>query len=66
MSVPFLKIVTPLIMGLLFFAVLTPIGMVLRLVGKDPLRLCFDRAESSYWIARPAPGERQASMTRQW
>jgi hypothetical protein len=60
------KITTPLIMSLLFFAVVTPVGMLMRAAGKDPLRLRFDRGASSYWLARGADGERQTSMKRQF
>jgi hypothetical protein len=60
------KIMTPLVMGLLFFVVLTPIGIVMRLAGNDPLRLRFERDRPSYWLDRPAPTERQYSMTRQF
>lgn len=61
------KIVTPLVMGLLFFVVLTPIGVVMRLLGNDPLRLRFDRGRPSYWLDRAAaPTDRPTTMTRQF
>lgn len=56
------KISTPIVMGVLFFAVLTPIGFLMRLSGKDPLRLKFDRAGESYWINREPPGPEPESM----
>jgi hypothetical protein len=52
--------------GLLFFCVLTPLGLVMRLTGRDPLRLRLDRGMPSYWIARDAARGRQTSMTRQY
>ncbi len=60
------KVTTPIVMGLLFFAVLTPVGAIMRATGKDPLRLRFDRGLPSYWLARASPADRQTSMTRQF
>ena len=36
------KVVSPVIMGLLFFVAVTPTALIMRLAGKDPLRLRFD------------------------
>jgi hypothetical protein len=60
------NVTTPLVMGLLFFAVVTPVGMLMRAAGKDPLRLRLDRRASSYWLARGGEGERRTSMKRQF
>ena len=60
------KLTTPLIMGLLFFVVIAPVGVIMRLAGKDPLRLRFERESASYWLARSSEGDRQTSMTRQF
>ena len=45
------KIVAPLVMALIFFIILTPIGLFLRLIGKDLLNIKFSQ-NSSYWIKR--------------
>jgi hypothetical protein len=60
------KIVSPVALGLLFFLILTPLGAIMRLVGKDPLRLKFDPSASSYWIRREPPGPPPDSMTNQF
>ena len=60
------KIVSPIALGLLFYLVLTPLGAVMRLTGKDPLRLKFDAAAGSYWIQREPPGPAPGSMTNQF
>lgn len=60
------RISTPVVMGFLFFAVITPIGIIMRLAGNDPLRLRFERDIPSYWLARASLGDRQTSMTRQF
>ncbi len=44
------KLVSPIIMSLIFFVVVTPIGIVLKLLGKDILNL--KKKKSSYWIIR--------------
>jgi hypothetical protein len=60
------KIISPVALGVLFYGVFTPIGALLRLTGKDPLRLKRDPAAASYWIARKPPGPAPDSMTNQF
>lgn len=48
------KIVSPLIMGAIFFLVVTPIGVILRLMGKDVLNLKYNK-NNSYWIENSSP-----------
>jgi len=60
------RIVNPLVMGLLFFVVITPFGLVMRLFGKRPLALKFDRDAPSYWLARDARELQPGPMTRQY
>lgn len=50
------KIVSPVVLGVMFFLVITPMGVIMRLLGKDPLRLRFERAAKTYWIERTPPG----------
>jgi hypothetical protein len=59
-------VVSTVILTLFFFLVMTPIGLMARLLGKDFLSLKLDRAASSYWLPRdravtrkPADYERQ-------
>lgn len=44
---------TRIILGLFFFLVLTPIGLAMRLAGKDILDQRIDRSAKSYWAKRP-------------
>jgi hypothetical protein len=60
------KIVSPVALGVLFYVVLTPIGLLVRAFGKDPLRLKFDPAADSYWQSRTPPGPPPDSMTNQF
>ena len=56
----------PVVMRLLFFAVVTPIGVAMRLAGRDLLRRRPDPTASSYWILRRPPGPSAVSMRRQF
>jgi hypothetical protein len=47
-------IINPIVLGVLFFGVFTPIAFVMRLRGRDELRLKFKK-ETSYWISRNEP-----------
>lgn len=58
------QVVSPVALGILFYAVFTPIGWIARVAGKDPLRLKFDATAASYWIARDPPGPPPQSMDR--
>ena len=48
------KIISPLVMGIIFFLVVTPIGILMRLLNKDLLNLKFNN-NSSYWIEKTEP-----------
>lgn len=60
------KIVSPIALGILFYLVFTPIGLLMRLAGKDPMRLKADPNAKSYWIDREPPGPPPQSMTNQF
>ena len=48
------KIIAPLIMGIIFFLVVTPIGFLMRLFGQDVLNLKYNK-NKSYWIEKNGP-----------
>ena len=48
------KIISPLVMSIIFFLVVTPIGLLMRLFNKDLLNLKFNN-NSSYWIEKTEP-----------
>ena len=48
------KIISPIIMGIIFFLVVTPIGLIMRLLGKDVLNLKLNDYKS-YWIKKTGP-----------
>jgi len=59
------RIVNPIVMGLLFYGTILPTGLVMRLRGRDLLRLKREPASDSYWIARP-PGPAPETMRDQF
>ncbi len=54
------------ILTLLFYLVIAPMGLALRLLGKDPLRLRFEPGARSYWIERRPPGPAPETIERQF
>ena len=48
------KIISPLVMGVIFFLVVTPIGLIMRLLNKDLLKLKFNKT-NTYWIEKTEP-----------
>ena len=48
------KIISPFVMGIIFFLVVTPIAILMRLLRKDLLNLKFNR-KNSYWIRKSGP-----------
>jgi hypothetical protein len=51
------KVVNPIVTGLLFYLVFTPMAVFLRWTGKDPLRLSIDHNAETYWIKRGASAD---------
>jgi hypothetical protein len=60
------RVVNPVVMGLLFFIVVTPTALIFRLLHKDPLRLSLNPTDRSYWIERHPPGPSQETMANQF
>jgi hypothetical protein len=60
------RIVSPVVMGGLFFGAVVPVGWYLRKRGKDPLSLKLDREAPTYWIERNPPGPAPGSLTKQF
>jgi hypothetical protein len=59
------KVVNPVVIGLLFYCVFTPIAIVLRWLGKDLLNLARNSAAPTYWSPRVESGS-ESSMTNQF
>ncbi len=59
------KIVSPVVLGLIFFILITPVSLVMRLFGRDELKIKKRNVES-YWIDRPLPGPPSDSYKNQY
>ena len=59
-------IVSPLILGMIYVIAVMPTGLFLRLTGRDPLRLKFDKDAKSYWQQRHPPGPPTNSFKNQF
>jgi hypothetical protein len=60
------RIVSPVIMAFLFYVTMLPIGLILRLFGKDVLHLKWDRKANSYWMKRADQRPQTESMRQQF
>jgi hypothetical protein len=58
------KVTTPLIMGIVYFLVLTPIGLVMRLLGRNPL--VHPRRQTSFWVDRAEDKVKTGGMRHQY
>ena len=60
------RIVAPIVLFLVYIITVVPTGLLMRLVGKDPMRRKFDPAASSYWVPRVPVGKPDRTMTNQF
>ena len=60
------KFVNPIVLGIMFLVFITPIAVVLRLLGKRLIPLTFERDKASYWIERTPPGPAPDSLRNQF
>lgn len=60
------RVVSPIVMGVIFFALFTPVAAIMRLRGRDVLHRKFDAARESYWIRRDPPGPEGSTFPRQY
>ncbi len=59
-------VVSHVILAAVYYLVLTPVGLVMRVVGYDPMKRRFDREAPSYWIARDPAGAEAKRYFRQF
>ncbi len=60
------KLVSPIVMGIVFYLIVTPIGLLMRLSKKDLIGLKLDKNLSSYWKMRVPPGPSKDSFENQF
>ena len=59
-------VISPIVLGIVFYVCIAPIGWIMRLMGKDPLRLRFEPDAETYWIARQPLGPRPETLKNQF
>ena len=60
------RVVNPIVMAIIYYGTVVPVGLILKARGKDLLRLKRDPDAKSYWIPRDPPGPPRGSMTKQF
>lgn len=59
-------IINPVILGIIFFVIITPLGVITRLAGGKLLSLGYDKKAESYWVRRDPPGPDPQSIRNQF
>jgi hypothetical protein len=59
-------VVNPVILGFIFFVIITPMGVLTRLFGGKLLTLGYDKTVPSYWYRRTPPGPEPESVRNQF
>jgi hypothetical protein len=60
------RVVSPVVMGVMYFGFLTPIAAAMRLRGRDALNRSFDAKLETYWVKRDPPGPPGSSFSQQF
>jgi len=60
------RVMGPLALAVIFYAVLSPLAMAMRLVGRDVMKRRFDPAAHTYWVERDPPGPDPAGLPNQF
>jgi len=60
------RFVNPIVISLIYLIAFVPTGLILRAIGKDPMRRKRDATATSYWIPRTPPGPDPESMKLQF
>jgi hypothetical protein len=55
-------VVSPVVLGLIYFLVFTPVGVIMKLAGRDTMNRRFDARLPSYWVSRTPPGPPEDSF----
>jgi len=65
LTLPIGMVVSYVVLAIVYYGVITPVGLFFRLIGRDPLHRRLDRSGTTYWIARQ-PVESVESYFRQF
>ena len=60
------RIANPIVMAVMFFGLITPLAIFLRVIGRDLLLKRYEPKAFSYWIVREPPGPAPDSLPRQY
>ena len=60
------RIVSPIILGAMYLVLIAPVGIAMRLFGRDALRLRLDPAATTYWVKRDPAGPAPDSLPHQF
>ena len=60
------RIVSPVVLGIMFFGLFAPMGWAMRLAGRDVLRRRLEPKARSYWVEREPPGPDPAGLPNQF
>lgn len=60
------RVVSPLVLGVIFYGVFTPVGLAMRMAGRDVLKRRFEAAARTYWVERDPPGPAEDSFREQF
>ena len=55
------RVVSPIALGIIFFAVFTPVGLLMRAFGRDAMCRRYEPSQPSYWVKRDPPGPADGS-----
>lgn len=59
-------IISPIVLGIIFYGMITPMGLVMRLAGRDAMHRRYNRQLASYWLLRDPPGPDTDSLPNQF
>jgi hypothetical protein len=59
-------LISPIVMSIVFYGAVLPVGLAMRVTGKDLLRLKLEPDRNSYWIKRQPPGPEPKSLKDQF
>lgn len=60
------RAVSPIVLGLIFYGIFTPIGWGMRRAGRDAMKRRFEPAARTYWVERNPPGPDPAGLPNQF
>jgi len=56
------RVVNPVVLGVIFYGVFTPVGVAMRLAGRDAMTRAFEPRHRTYWVRRDPPGPPEDSF----